>query len=347
MPEGTGLILRTAGLGARSTSFVRDLRVLLEAWGTIQNGIKNTPGPCLLYQEPDLVERVIRDSVTDEIAGIVIDSPDEYRRVQDLVGRIARRSRGRIKLYDGPMPIFQHYDLERQIEDVFRRKVSLRSGGYIVVDETEALVAIDVNTGQHKGGHSQDETILEVNLEAVEEVARQLRLRNIGGLIVLDLIDMRQRRHRNQVFQAIKDAMRDDKARINMLPISSLGLLEMTRQRMDDTVGSTMYADCPYCHGRGNVKSSLSMSIEMQRRLAEVMRRHAVQGRSLSLRVILHPTILARLREQDEDVLVTLQSKFNGTLSFRPDPGRHVEEFIIQDADLNTDLYVHHMRQEE
>jgi ribonuclease G len=347
VPEGTGLIIRTAGSGARSTSFVRDLRGLLESWTAIQDGIANRPGPCLLYQEPDLVERVIRDSVTEDIAGVVVDSPEEYRRVQDLVGRIARRSRGRIKLYDGPVPIFQHYDLDRQIEDVFRRKVTLKSGGCIVVDETEALVAVDVNTGQHKGGASQEETILAVNLEAVEEVARQLRLRNIGGLIVLDLIDMRQRRHRNQVYQALKDALRDDKARTNILPISTLGLLEMTRQRLDDSVGSSMYSDCPYCRGRGSVKSPLSMSIELQRRLAEVLRRHAREGRSLALRVILHPAILARLREQDEDILVTLQSKFNGTLSFRPDPGRHVEEFIIQDAETNADLYVHHVRQEE
>ena len=346
-PAGSGIIIRTAGAGARSTSFVRDLRALLESWALVEEGIKNKRGPCLLYQEPDLVERVIRDSVTEDLAGIVVDSPEEYRRLQELVGRIARRSRGRIKLYDGPVPIFQHYDLDRQIEDVFRRKVALKSGGCIVLDETEALVAIDVNTGQHKGGVSQEDTILAVNIEAVQEIARQFRLRNIGGLIVIDLIDMRQRRHRNQVYQALKDALQDDKARTNILPISSLGLLEMTRQRLDESVGSSMYTDCPYCHGRGKIKSPLSMSIEVQRHLAEVMRRHAREGRVLSLRVILNPSILARLREQDEDVLVKLQSKFSGTLSFRPDPNRHIEEFIIQDAETNTDLYVHHISQEE
>ncbi len=347
IPEDTGLIVRTAGAGAKSSSFVRDLRNLLDVWKTIQDGIKNRPGPSLLYQEPDLVERVIRDSVIEDVASVVVDAPEEFKRIQEIVGRIARRTRGRIKLYDGTVPIFQHYDLERQIEDVFKRKVNLKSGGYIIFDETEALVAVDVNTGQHKSGASQEETILAVNLEAVEEVARQLRLRNIGGLIVLDLIDMRQRRHRNQVFQALKDALRSDKARTNILPISSLGLLEMTRQRLDDNVGSAMYDDCPYCSGRGNVKSALNMSIEVQRRLAETLRRHARQGKSMSLRVILHPSILARLREQDEDILVTLQSKFSGSLSFRPDPNRHIEEFIIQDADANTDLYIHRLRQEQ
>ena len=348
IPDGIGLIIRTAGAGAKSTSFVRDLRSLLEAWQLIQAGIRDKAPPSCLYQEPDLIERTIRDSVTDEVDSIVIDSAEQYKRIQELMGRIARRVRGRIKHYDGAVPVFQHFNIEKQLADVFRRKVSLKSGGCIVFDETEALIAIDVNTGQHRGARSQEDAILEVNLEAVEEVSRQLRLRNVGGLVVLDLIDMKSKKNRNQVYHALKEALRKDKARTNVLPISSLGLLEMTRQRVDESVESSMYDNCPYCRGRGSVKSGLSMSVEIQRHIAEVMRRHAHDyPDGLPLRVIVNPSVLNRFREEDEDVLVNLENKFHGHFAFRGDPARHVEEFSIQHAETNEVLYTHQYRGED
>ena len=325
---------------------MRDAR--LEAWQLIQAGIRDKAPPSCLYQEPDLIERTIRDSVTDEVDSIVIDSAEQYKRIQELMGRIARRVRGRIKHYDGAVPVFQHFNIEKQLADVFRRKVSLKSGGCIVFDETEALIAIDVNTGQHRGARSQEDAILEVNLEAVEEVSRQLRLRNVGGLVVLDLIDMKSKKNRNQVYHALKEALRKDKARTNVLPISSLGLLEMTRQRVDESVESSMYDNCPYCRGRGSVKSGLSMSVEIQRHIAEVMRRHARDyPDGLPLRVIVNPSVLNRFREEDEDVLVNLENKFHGRLAFRGDPARHVEEFSIQHAETNEVLYTHQYRGED
>ncbi|MCA1808884.1 MAG: Rne/Rng family ribonuclease, partial [Lentisphaerae bacterium] len=190
IPDDCGLIIRTAGADVSSTGFVRDIRGLLATWEGIGAAMEAKRAPTVLYREPDLVERMVRDSVTDEIDSIVIDSQADYDRVRDILARISRRMRGRIKLYNGSRPIFEHYAVDRLLEDAFRRKVQLKSGGCLVFDETEALIAVDVNTGQHKGASSQDETILQVNTEAVQEIARQLRLRNIGGLVVMDLIDM-------------------------------------------------------------------------------------------------------------------------------------------------------------
>jgi ribonuclease G len=338
IPNGIGLIVRTAGSGARKVSFARDLRSLLDIWKEIETGIREKPSPCRLYQEPDLVERVVRDSLTEDIDRIVIDSREEFDHIKNTVARISRRARGKIKLYDGEAPIFEHFEVERQLENAFRRKVWLKSGGYLIFDETEALVAIDVNTGRHKGGNSQEESILQVNTEAAEEVARQLRLRNVGGLVVIDFIDMKQKRHQNAVYKALKDALRTDKARTNVLQISQLGLLEMTRQRVEESIRSSTYMDCPYCQGRGKVMSPLSMSVEIQRRIGEVMRRHHAKD-TLSLKVTVNPTVMDRLRKEDEAALIDLEKKHHGRLTFVSDLNMHMEEFSIANAENNEVLY--------
>ena len=336
--EGVGMIIRTAGENAKQRSFVRDMRALMDVWAEIQRGMKETPAPCCLYEELDLVERVVRDWLTEEVDRIVVDDPAKYGRIKDLAAKISRRVRSRIQLYEGAAPIFEHFGLERQLDSAFGRKVMLKSGGYIVFDETEAMIAIDVNTGRHKGASTQEEVILEVNTEAAEEVARQLRLRNVGGLIVVDFIDMKQKKNRNLVYKALKDAMKRDKAKTNILPISHLGLLEMTRQRVDEGVLSSMYVDCPYCRGRGSVKSSLSMSVEIQRQIVSQMRRQQ-GGQGRKLQIIVHPSVLERLRKEDEAVLVDLEAKFAGYLSFKADPARHVEDFEIRNPDTNEVLH--------
>ena len=340
VPEGVGVIVRTAGAGARKTSFARDVRAMAATWGEIETGMRETPAPCRLYQEPDLVERVVRDSLTEDIDRIVIDDRTEYERIKNTVAKISRRGRGRVKVYDGQAPIFEHFGIERQIESAFRRKVWLKSGGYIVVDESEALIAIDVNTGRHKGGKTQEEQILEVNLESAEEVARQLRLRNIGGLIVIDFIDMRQRKHQNQVTRRLKECLKGDKARTNVLPISELGLLEMTRQRAEESIRASTFNDCPYCRGRGIVKSGLSMSVEIQRRIAEVMRkRKGRKGDDTPLRITVNPSVMERLRKEDEEALMALEEKHQGKLTFVSNSALHLEEFTIVHGETSEELY--------
>jgi ribonuclease G len=340
MPGDNGLIVRTAGAGARKVSFVRDVRALAEIWREVEDGIKNKPAPCRLYQEPDLIERVVRDSLTEEIDRIVVDSREECDRVKQIVSRFSRRARGRIQSYDGDAPIFEHFDIERQLESCFSRKVWLKSGGYLIFDETEALVAIDVNTGRHKGGSSQEESILQVNTEAAEEVARQLRLRNVGGLVVVDFIDMKQRKHQNHVYRTLREALRRDKARTNVLPLSQLGLLEMTRQRQEESIRATAYQNCPYCEGRGKVKSPLTMSVEIQRRIAEALRRRKASAtQPLPVKISVNPSVLERLRSEDEALLVSMEEKFHGHLTFVANPSMHVEDFAIAHAETGEELY--------
>jgi len=339
VPEDIGLIVRTVGMGTKKTAFVRDARALLETWRSIEEGILQKPAPCLLYQELDLAERMVRDALTEEVDAIIFDSRATYEHIKQMVAKISRRARNRLKLYDGDMPIFDYYEVERQLETVFRRKVWLKSGGCLIFDETEALVAVDVNTGRHKGGKTQEESILNVNLEAAEEVARQLRLRNIGGLVIVDFIDMKSRRDQNTVYRTLKDALRMDKARTNVLPISQLGLLEMTRQRVAESVRDATYTDCPYCKGHGKVKSGISMSVEIQRHLSEMLRKPRRDKQEINLKVIINPAVLDRLRKEDEAQLIEMESKHHGHLTFVADHNRHVEDFAIQDSDTGKVLY--------
>ncbi len=339
IPTNTGLIVRTAASGASQRSFVRDLKNLVDVWRQLQVNIQERAAPCCVYEEPALVERVVRDWVTEEIDRIVVDSRGEYDRVKEIASRISRRLKARIHLYEGLLPVFEHYELERQLDETFRRKVQLKSGAYLVIDETEALIAIDVNTGKHKGSGSQEDAILAVNTEAVEEVARQLRLRNVGGLVVVDLIDMKSRKHQNTVYRAMRTALQKDRARTNVLPISEVGLLQMTRQRAEAGVMSTMYIDCPYCAGHGSVKSPRSMSVDIQRRLAAVMRTHARAKTLPKLVITIHPRVLQRLRTEDEQVLIDIQAKFAGALNFRADPAKHMEYFSVANAETAEVYY--------
>jgi ribonuclease G len=336
IPEGVGVIIRTVGEGQRARYFVRDLRVLLDQWAKVDQAIRDQPAPCRLFEEPDLVERTVRDFLTEEINEIVCDDRGATDRMMDMVGQISRRARNRVRHYDGATPIFETYGVQKQIDDAFHRQVWLKCGGYIVIDETEALVAIDVNTGRNKGGRDVEKTILQTNLEAADEIARQLRLRNIGGLIIADFIDMKSRRDQQAVFNLMKERLKRDKARTHVLPISQLGLMERTRQRAQESHSDTIYENCPYCGGRGVVKTTMSTSVELHRTLNIVMRRY--QDSIHDIRVILNPDVLKRLKEEDEELLVELERRYAGRLMFRGDPTFHHEKFVITDANTGAEL---------
>ncbi len=338
IPDGMGVIMRTVGEGQQKRYFVRDLALLLEEWHEIQARIKNRPMATCVFEEPDLIERTVRDFLTEDVERIVVDNPKAYDRMREMISRISRRSANKVKLYTDPQPIFDRFSISRQLENAFSRQVHLKSGGYIVVDETEALVAIDVNTGRHKGGKDQETAILKVNLEAADEISRQLRLRNMGGLIVLDFIDMKSRRDQQQVYQRMKEGLRRDKAKTHVLPISQLGLMEMTRQRHSESVHAAVYDDCPYCKGRGKVKSALTMSVEIQRKLGEILKKRPRDESDFQLRIIVHPTILERLRTEDEKHLIEMEKRYFGKLSFRADPAMHAEEFKIVDVTNNEEM---------
>jgi len=338
IPDGMGVIMRTVGEGQQTRYFVRDLALLLEEWRLIQDRIKSQPPASCVFQEPDLIERTVRDFLTEDVERIVVDSPKAYDRMREMISKISKRSASKVKLYADPQPIFDRFNITRQLADAFSRQVHLRSGGYIVVDETEALVAIDVNTGRHKGGKDQETTILKVNLEAAEEISRQLRLRNMGGLIVLDFIDMKHQRDQRAVYQRMKDGLRRDKAKTHVLPISQLGLMEMTRQRHSESVNAAVYDDCPYCKGRGKVKSALTMSVEIQRKLSEILKKRSRDESDFQLRIVVHPTILERLRTEDEKHLIEMEKRYFGKLSFRGEPALHAEQFKIVNVTTNEEL---------
>ncbi len=338
IPDGMGVIMRTAGEGQQHRYFVRDLALLLEEWNEVSDKIKKQPMATCVFQEPDLIERTVRDFLTEDVERIVVDNAKAHDRMREMITKISSRSAKKIMLYTEAQPIFDRFQVSKQLENAFSRQVHLKSGGYLVIDETEALVAIDVNTGRHKGGKDQEAVILKVNVEAAEEITRQLRLRNMGGLIVLDFIDMKSGRDRQQVYQKVKEGLRRDKAKTHILPISQLGLMEMTRQRHSESVRSAVYDDCPYCKGRGKVKSTVTMSVEIQRKLQEILKKRTRDENDFQLRIVVNPTVLDRLRTEDEKHLIEMEKRYFGKLSFRADPAMHAEQFKIVNVETNEEL---------
>ncbi len=338
IPEGMGVIIRTAGEGKQARWFVRDLHMLLKRWQAIVEKI-NAPDrkPVLLYQEPGLIERTVRDFLTEEVDRILVDNPEDFKLVQDLVGEVSPRSRSRVELYADPIPVFERYNIERQIEQLFQRRVPLPSGGEIVIDETEALTAIDVNTGGHRGkdGAKDGNFITQANLEAVTEAARQIKLRNLGGLIMIDTIDMKNPKDRKKVFDTLREAMEDDRAKHQILPISQLGVLQMTRQRHTESNTTSMYTACPHCQGRGIVKNPRTVSVEIQRKLLSVIRRLRESlgpEKEIEINILLHPVNLERIITEDREFFRDLMKSCKVRLGTKPDQTYSIEAFKLFDS---------------
>ncbi len=330
-----GLICRTVGEGCKIEHFQRDLDMLVEAWQNGEKKAESKRAPVCVYQEPDLAERALRDCLTEDVDEIVTDSQETYDRAVSLMNRYSLNDTIKVKLYQNPTPIFQKYNLNQQIDGIYNRKVNLPGGGYICIDETEALIAIDVNTGKNKSGKDQPETILATNLEAVAEIARQIRLRNVGGLVVLDLIDMADKKDQQLVYKTLKDHLAKDRARTRAYPISPLGLLEMTRQRENESLESSTFDNCPYCKGRGLVKSTTSMSVEIQRKLNEVLakrKRNNLLKPAHPFKITANPKILERFKNEDKKVLQGIEDDYNVRISLLPDPSFHIEEFKLHDG---------------
>ncbi len=335
VPAGMGVILRTVSQGQKVRYFVRDLAILVEEWRKVEEKAANGKAPVCVFREPDLIERTVRDFLTDDIQEVLCDDQDAVARMKELIAIISRRSMKKISYYQNPVPIFDKLGIQRQIDDAFFRQVWLPSGGYLVIDETEALIAIDVNTGRAK---TQDKMILQTNLEAAEAVARQLRLRNIGGLIVVDFIDMRGRKDQNAVYRAMRDHLRSDKAKTQVLHLSQLGLMEMTRQRLHESLNITVNEPCHFCQGRGVVKTAESMSVELQRQISTVL---AKSGDTIhELLLIVHPDVMERLRTEDGDLFVELERRYNARLTFRSDATFYREQVVIADPKTKREIKV-------
>jgi ribonuclease E len=266
LPKGVGFIVRTAGQERTRKELSRDVAYLLRLWKVIVKKIKTTAAPCDVYEESDIMIRTIRDTFTDDIDSIWVDEEGAYKRAQEFLDLTMPRFADRLQKYDRKEPLFHHYRLEQEIARIHQRVVPLKGGGSIVIDQTEALVAIDVNSGNFRGGdENAEENAFHLNCAAAKEIARQLRLRDLGGVVVNDFIDMRKEGHRRKVEKTLRDAMRRDRARTKILRTSPFGLIEMTRQRIRPSFKRSVYEDCPCCRGRSLVKTAESMSIEVTR----------------------------------------------------------------------------------
>jgi ribonuclease E len=271
VPDGMGVIVRTAGMGRKREELQRDLDFLLNVWETMKKKAQEYRAPALVYEEGDVVTRVFRDVLTDDVTEIVIDDPAVLERARSYLQAISPGMESRLKLYTGHEPLFHKYNVEPQVQRLFHRKVELKGGGSIVIEQTEALVAIDVNMGRYREKKNQDDTILMTNLVAAREVARQLRLRDIGGLIMIDFIDMDNLEHRRRVERELKMHLARDKARLNVMQISPLGIVEMTRQRVRQSLRKTFFEPCPCCGGTGHVKSIESVGLEILREINDIL----------------------------------------------------------------------------
>jgi ribonuclease G len=330
-----GIIMRTAAIGTRKRHLIRDLAMLLEQWRDVELARDSKASPACVFQEPGLVERTARDLLTDDIDQIICDCPETTEAIRAVAGKVSRRAKRRVNCITGHVPIFERMGIQKQIDEAFSRQVWLPCGGYIVIDETEALIAVDVNTGRNRGNKDQEKMILETNVEAAQAVARQLRLRNIGGLVVVDFIDMRHRKDQMAVYKAMKERVKKDKAKTQVLQISAIGLMEMTRQRLNESLRDSMYEPCPYCQGRGRVKTAMTMSVEIQRQLNTLIQKNSHQG---DLVVMVNTDVLNRFRTEDSKILMELERSHNGRLIFRADAGMHRERFAIIDPSTDKSI---------
>ena len=339
--EGMGVIIRTAGQNKPERFFDRDLHLLLQQWDEIEAKMKSQDSPCFLYQEPDLIGLTARDFLTDDIDRVQVDRKEDYTRLIETIQRISPKSKSKVTHFDEEIPIFERFNVERQIEQTFMRRVLLPSGGEIVMEETEALVSIDVNTGSHKGDRKDGKNfILQANIEAAAEVCRQMRLRNLGGLVIIDFIDMKNKGDQRKVFQKMKSSMADDKAKHNILPISQLGIMQITRQRHDESNSSGIYEPCPYCSGRGIVKSPRAVSIEIQSKITSVVRRLREENieKDAILKIFLHPSTLRRLRGPDSKLIDRMERNYGLKLTFEAAETYHVENFKLIDESTSNEI---------
>jgi ribonuclease G len=323
-----GLIIRTAAAGRPKEDIVSDLSYFHKVWTEVRQKADTGRAPTVVYQEQSLVAKLLRDLLTDDYSAIRIDNPIEHKRIVELIERIMPTLATKVRLYEKEFPIFEEYGVQAEIDRALRSKVWLKSGGSIVINQTEALVAIDVNTGRYVGKKTAgrlEDTILKTNLEAVKEIVRQIRLRDLGGIIVLDFIDMEEKKNRQKVFQTVEQELRKDRSPSKALQVSDFGLVIITRKRVKQSLERTLTEPCPYCAGSAVIKSSSTICYEI---LSEVKKISAdLNGQSLILRV--NPDIARALRDEERAVFRDLKQSLGRDIALRPDAQLHHEQFDL------------------
>ncbi len=322
---GSGFIVRTAAEGKSEQDLKADMLYLAELWHDIDERQRDMCAPSLVHSDLDVTSKVLRDILTEDIGQIVVDSPIEHDKIVKFLSTYMPELKCDIELHNKKELLFDYYGLEVEIARALGSKVWLKSGGYIVIEQTEALTAVDVNTGRFVGKRNLEDTILKTNLEAVKEVAYQLRLRNIGGLIIIDFIDMEKELHREQVHSTLEEALKNDKSKTNILKISELGLVEMTRKRVRESIGRTLCEACPYCDGSGYIKSRTTMVFEIFRSLKREIQE--LPGYRVNLQV--HPDVASLLYDEESKVIDEIEKNFNKQITIIARPTFHIEQFEI------------------
>ncbi|CAM9891183.1 unnamed protein product [Chrysoparadoxa australica] len=324
-PEGKGIIARTVAEGQSYKTLKADYNMLNRIWKDVMKSSENVKAPNLCYKDLNFIQKVLRDITDEDVEEIVCDNKENLKEVEKFIQKFLPNIKGKAKLYQDDIPLFEKNALDLEIERGLSNKVFLRSGGSLNIDQTEALVSIDVNTGKFVGRKTLEETILRTNLEAVKEIAYQLRLRNCGGIIIIDFIDMEKEAHREQVYNSLLEALKKDRAKTNVLPISGLGLVEMTRKRTRDTLTRLMCTGCPYCEGTGVVKSTVTVCYELVRELVKVMKKSEAN----KVFIYAHPEVTARLCSDDAEMVETLEESFGKQLVIRSENNYHIEQYEI------------------
>jgi len=325
LPQDVGFIVRTAAIGASQRDFFRETRYLIRLWQYIKYKAKRAKPPQIIHAEHDLALRAARDMFTDEVVKFEVDSKNDFKRISRFLAISSPHLRARLKFYKERIPLFEKYDIEKHVEKIYSRIVHLKGGGYLVFDETESLVAIDVNSGKSVGHRNLEETAFRTNMEAAQDIPRQLKLRDIGGIIIIDFIDMESHVHRKAVFKQLEAALESDKAKTKILNISSIGLVEMTRQRARRSIEGKSHQKCPYCSGRGTIKSAATVAAGLTRQLVRVLS----QTKSREVFVSLHPSVASYILMPDKNMVRPLEKRFRKYIRVIEDPNQHMEEIKI------------------
>ena len=326
-PSDLGFIVRTVSEGVPPQKLENEMEFLLNLWSDIQVKMKRGSNPGLIHKDLTIPLRAVRDLFTREVDRLIIDSPEEYTNITQFIDKFAPKLKHSIELYEDSEPIFDAFGIEMEISRALETKIWLKSGGYIVIEMTEALTSIDVNTGSYVGKRNLEETILKTNLEAVKEIAYQLRFRNIGGIIVIDFIDMEKKGDRERVFINLKEALSKDRAKTNVLPMSDLGLIEMTRKRTRENLGRVLTEPCFYCEGRGTLKSKKTVCYELFR---DLERECAISCDKGQVRVLVNPEIENIIREEEQETIMEFEKKLNKPIAIIPKESFHLEQYEIK-----------------
>jgi ribonuclease G len=330
-PLGYGVIVRTEAEGKSEVELRQDLEFLLRMWNQIQEKARKINPPGLVHQDLSLIYKTIRDVLSAEVTNMLIDSPVDYEKAVELVDLLSPKMRSRIHLYDEAEPIFERCAIETEIERLLRRKVWLKSGGHLTIDETEALTTIDVNTGKFIGSTSLSDTILKTNLESTSEIARQLRLRDIGGIIIIDFIDMINPKDRQHIVSALEKTLKKDRTRTKISHISPLGLVEMTRKRTGETISEAITEACPYCQGRGRIESPETMSITIEREL----KRLAAEADEEAFMVTVNPEVALHLIGPMGETIDEIERRLRRAIYVRANDDLHIEKYEVAPGNLH------------